>query len=284
LAWALGLTSLVLVAEVVGAIVSGSLALLADAGHMMADAAGLAFALVATTLANRPPTPTRTFGLKRLEVLAALTNGLVVVAIAVSVAVEGARRLANPGEVKAGPVMVIAAIGLAANAVSLLILRAGRQASINVRGAYLEVVGDSLGSVAVIVSGAVIAWTGWLRADAVASLVIACLIVPRAVSLLRDVVRVLLESAPQDMDLAQVRAHLQALPGVISVHDLHAWTITSGLSALTAHVVVHPEAFTPQAYHTLLDQMAGCLAGDFDLEHSTFQIEPAGHAETGLHP
>jgi cobalt-zinc-cadmium efflux system protein len=272
------------VAEVVGAIVSGSLALLADAGHMTADAAGLAFALVATSLANRPPTATRTFGLKRLEVLAALTNGLVVVAIAVSVAVEGVRRLVHPGEVKAGPVMVIAAIGLAANAISLLILRAGRKESINVRGAYLEVVGDSLGSVAVIASGAVIAWTGWLRADAVASLVIACLIVPRAFALLRDVVRVLMEATPQDMDLAEVRAHLEALPGVISVHDLHAWTITSGLAALTAHVVVRPEAFTPQAYHELLDQMAGCLAGDFDLEHSTFQIEPADHTETGLHP
>ncbi|MDR0366059.1 MAG: cation diffusion facilitator family transporter, partial [Bifidobacteriaceae bacterium] len=214
---------------------------------------------------------------RRIEVLAALSNGLIVVAIAVSVAVEGLRRLAEPTTIEAVPVMVLAAIGLVANVVALLVLRGAAKESINVRGAYLEVVGDSLGSVAVIASGVAIATTGWWRADAVASLVIAGLILPRAYLLLRDVLRVLMEATPEDMDLDQVRRHLEELPGVRSVHDLHAWTITSGLKSLTAHVVVDPDRFTPEAYHVLLDQLCGCLKGHFDLEHSTFQIEPAGH-------
>jgi cobalt-zinc-cadmium efflux system protein len=285
LAWALALAGTVLAVEVVGAVVTGSLALMADAGHMAADSIGLVFALVAASLARRPPNARRTYGLKRIEVLAAMSNGLIVVAIAVGVAVEGVQRLARPAQVEPGPVVVLASVGLVANVVALLILRGGAKESINVRGAYLEVVGDSLGSVAVIASGAVIAWTGWLRADAVASLVIAALILPRAYALLSDVVAVLMEATPKDMDLGEVRQHLERLPGVVSVHDLHAWTITSGLAALTAHVVVEPDRFNPDAYHELLDQMSECLSGHFDLTHSTFQVEPAEHAEApGLHP
>ncbi|MDR1186597.1 MAG: cation diffusion facilitator family transporter [Bifidobacteriaceae bacterium] len=285
LAWALGMAGSVLAVEVVGAIWTGSLALLADAGHMAADSIGLVFALIAAALANRPPTPKRTYGLKRVEVLAALSNALIVVAIAVGVAVGAVGRLAKPATIEAAPVMILAAVGLVANVISLLILRSGAKGSINVRGAYLEVMGDSLGSVAVIVSGAVIAWTGWMRADAIASLAIALLILPRAYSLLSDVVRVLLEATPKDMDLDELRRHLEELKGVVSVHDLHAWTITSGLQSLTAHVVVAPERFNPQAYHELLDEMGRCLAGHFDLTHSTFQIEPAEHTEPdGLHP
>lgn len=282
---ALTLAATVLAAELVGALWTGSLALLADAGHMAADSMGLVFALVAASLAQRPSTAKRTYGLKRIEVLAALTNGLMVVAIAVGIAVEGARRLARPSPVEPGPVLILAAVGLVANVVALLILRSGAKASINVRGAYLEVMGDSLGSVAVICSAAAIAWTGWLRADAVASLVIAVLILPRAYALLSDVVRVLMEATPKDMDLRSVREHLEGLPGVVSVHDLHAWTITSGLVSLTAHVVVRPDRFNPAAYHELLDRMGECLSGHFDLTHSTFQIEPAEHTESpDLHP
>jgi cobalt-zinc-cadmium efflux system protein len=252
---------------------------------MAADSIGLVFALVAASLAERPSTAKRTYGLKRIEVLAALSNGLIVVAIAVGVAVEGIQRLTRPNPVEATPVLVLAAVGLVANVIALLILRSGARESINVRGAYLEVVGDSLGSVAVIASAAVIIWTGWLRADAVASLVIAALILPRAYALLSDVVRVLMEATPKGMDLDQVRGHLEQLPGVVSVHDLHAWTITSGLVSLTAHVVVRPDRFNPEAYHELLDQMASCLSGHFDLTHSTFQIEPADHTDSsGLHP
>jgi cobalt-zinc-cadmium efflux system protein len=246
---------------------------------MAADSIGLVFALTATALAARPANSKRTYGLKRVEVLAALSNGLVVVAIAVSVAIEGVQRLAEPSEVTPGPVMIVAGAGLVANVIALLVLRSGAKQSINLRGAYLEVMGDSLGSVAVIMSAAVIAWTGWVQADAIASLVIAGLILPRAYSLLRDVVRILLEATPKDMDLDQVRHHLEELPGVVSVHDLHAWTITSGLAALTAHVVVTPERFNPEAYHELLDHMGECLSGHFDLKHSTFQIEPAGHTD-----
>jgi cobalt-zinc-cadmium efflux system protein len=281
----LALAATVLAVEIVGAALTGSLALLADAGHMAADSIGLVFALVAASLAQRPSTAKRTYGLKRIEVLAALTNGLIVVAIAAGVAVEGVRRLARPGDVEPGPVLALAAVGLVANVVALLILRGGARESLNVRGAYLEVVGDSLGSVAVIASAAVIAWTGWMRADAVASLAIAALILPRAYALLSDVVRVLMEATPKDMDLDQVREHLERLPGVVSVHDLHAWTITSGLASLTAHVVVRPDRFNPEAYHQLLDQMADCLEGHFDLTHSTFQLEPAEHTESPeLHP
>ncbi|MDR2566151.1 MAG: cation diffusion facilitator family transporter [Bifidobacteriaceae bacterium] len=284
LAWALGMAGTVLVVEVAGAVWTGSLALLADAGHMAADSIGLVFALVASALAGTEPTPKRTYGLKRVEVLAALSNALIVVAIAVGVGVGAVGRLFRPAEVEAGPVLILAAIGLVANVVSLLILRAGAKESINVRGAYLEVMGDSLGSVAVIASAAVIAWTGWMRADAVASLVIALAILPRAYALARDVLRVLMEATPEDVDLEELRQHLEELPGVLSVHDLHAWTITSGLKSLTAHVVVKPERFNPKAYHELLDEMSDCLAGHFDLTHSTFQIEPAEHSEpAGMH-
>jgi cobalt-zinc-cadmium efflux system protein len=270
---------------VVGAALTGSLALLADAGHMAADSIGLVSALVAASLARRPANAQRTYGLKRAEVLAALSNGLIVVGIAAGVGVGGVQRLAHPAPVEPLPVIGLATVGLAANVVALLILRSGAKESINVRGAYLEVVGDSLGSVAVIASGAAIAWTGWLRADAVASLVIAALILPRAYSLLRDVVHVLLEATPKDMDLGEVRRHIEGLPGVVSVHDLHAWTITSGLVSLTAHVVVSPERFNPTSYHELLDEMGRCLAGHFDLTHSTFQVEPAEHTEApGMHP
>lgn len=284
MAWALGLAASVLTVEIVGAIWTGSLALAADAGHMAADSMGLVFALVAARLADSSPTPKRTYGLKRVEVLAALSNALIVVAIAVGVAVEAVGRLFRPAEIQAVPVIVLAAIGLVANVIALLILRGGARDSINVRGAYLEVMGDSLGSLAVIVAAVVIAWTGWMRADAVASIVIALLILPRAYSLLKEVLRVLLEATPKDMDLSELREHLEELPGVVSVHDLHAWTITSGLKSLTAHVVVEPERFNPQAYHELLDEMSHCLSGHFDLTHSTFQIEPADHSEDDLHP
>jgi cobalt-zinc-cadmium efflux system protein len=284
LAWALAITSTVLVAEVIGAAMSGSLALMADAGHMLADAGGLVFALVASGLANRPPTDAQTFGLKRLEVLAALANALIVAVIAVTVAIEGIQRLAHPAPVEAGPVLIVASIGLAANVVSLLVLRSARGASLNLRGAYLEVLGDGLGSVATIAAATVIALTGFMRADAVASLAIAALILPRAFSLLKDVVAVLMESTPKGIDLGQVRTSLEGLPTVESVHDLHAWTIASGLTALTAHVVVEPQAFTPDAYHQLLDKMGEVLTGEYDLEHSTFQIEPAEHREGDLHP
>jgi cobalt-zinc-cadmium efflux system protein len=189
------------------------------------------------------------------------------------VASEAVRRFAEPPEVAGTPVALVAAIALIANAVSLRLLRTGRKASINVGAAYLEVLGDFLGSAAVLIAGAVIAMTGWLQADAVASIVIAILIVPRTLSLLRDSVDVLLEATPKGVDMAQVQRHILDAPGVTAVHDLHAWTITSGMNVVSAHVVLGPQG-TPG---DVLDYLGGCLSDDFDINHSTFQLETPEH-------
>ncbi len=281
---ALAITLLVLVAEIVGAAVSGSLALLGDAGHMSSDAIGLAVALVASVVAARPATDRHTFGFQRMEVLAALVNGLILVVVAVVVALEAVRRLLEPGaHVDPVPMLVIAAVGLAANVIAFLVLRGGDRRSLNMRGAMLEVFGDMLGSIAAIVAAVVILATGFVSADAVASLVIAALIAPRAFLLLRDVVRVLTESAPRDRDVAQIRDHLCGASGVVAVHDVHIWNITSGAPVFTAHVVVEPGVFERGETHAMLDALGGCLAEHFDVEHSTFQLEPAGHVEHEEH-
>ncbi|MFT7710034.1 cation diffusion facilitator family transporter [Clavibacter tessellarius] len=277
---ALLITAAVLVVEVVGALVSGSLALLADAGHMTSDLLGLGIALVATLVAARPATDRHTFGFQRGEVLGALVNGLMLSVVAVYVAVQGVQRLLAPEGPEIDPrVMLIAAgLGLIANVAALLVLRGGAERSINLRGAYLEVLGDAFGSVATIVAGLVIALTGFGRADAIASLVIAALIVPRAVVLLRDVVRVLTESTPVGTEPERIREHLLETPGVTAVHDVHVWAITSGSPVFTAHVVVEPDVFREGRTGALLDRLAGCLDDHFDVEHSTFQLEPAEHA------
>ncbi|AYF98704.1 cation diffusion facilitator family transporter [Protaetiibacter intestinalis] len=284
LAIALAITLTVLVVELVGAAVSGSLALLGDAGHMSSDAIGLAVALAASLVAARPATDRHTFGFQRMEVLAALVNGLILVVVAAVVAVEAIGRLTTrAAHVDAGPMLVIAAVGLAANVVAFLVLRGGDRHALNLRGALLEVFGDMLGSIAAIVAAVVILATGFVPADAIASLVIAALIVPRAVLLLRDVVRVLTESAPRDRDVAQIRDHIREAPGVVAVHDVHIWNITSGAPVFTAHVVVEPEVFSRGETHALLDALGGCLAQHFDVAHSTFQLEPAGHTEHEEH-
>jgi cobalt-zinc-cadmium efflux system protein len=274
---AIAITASVLVVEVVGALVSGSLALLADAGHMTSDLLGLGIALVATVVASRPATDRHTFGFQRGEVLGALVNGLIV---AVYVAVQGVQRLLAPEgpEVDGGVMLLAAGIGLVANVAALLVLRGGAGRSIGLRGAYLEVLGDAFGSVATIVAGVVIALTGFGRADAIASLVIAALIVPRAAVLLRDVVRVLNESTPVGTEPERIRAHLLETPGVTAVHDVHVWAITSGSPVFTAHVVVEQEVFREGRTGELLDRLAGCLDDHFDVEHSTFQLEPEEHA------
>ena len=272
------LTLAVLAAEVVGAALSGSLALLADAGHMATDAAGLALALAAVSLAQRPARGRRTFGWQRVEILAAVANGLLLLAVAAYVLVEAIRRIGQPPEIGSGLMLVVASIGLVVNVGSLLILRRGRDASLNVRGAYLEVAADALGSVAVIVAAVVIATTGWTPADIVASAVIGFLVVPRAWHLLREAFDVLLEAAPRGVDLADVRAHMLGVDGVLDVHDLHAWTITSGLPVLSAHVVVTDEALAAGHGGRVLDALCSCLGEHFDLEHCTFQLEAAAHA------
>ena len=269
----------VFVLEIVGALLSGSLALLADAGHLVSDLVGLIVALVAATVAARPATARQTFGFQRVEVFGALVNSLILIGVAVSVAIGAAFRLGGHPEVQGGWMLVVAVIGLVGNVAGLLVLRGGAKASINMRGAYLEVLGDTLGSLATIAAAVVILTTGIGWADAIASLVIAVLIVPRALSLLREVVRVLSESAPVSTDVAEIRKHILGTEGVVAVHDVHVWAITSGAPVFSAHVVVSPTVFARGRAGALLDELGGCLSEHFDVAHSTFQLEPAEHAE-----
>ena len=272
------ITGSVFVVQVIGGLVSGSLALLADAGHMLTDTTGLIIALIAATLAARPATPARTFGLQRVEVLAAMINGLLLTGIAVWVLVRAIERWNQPVEIASGTMLVVAVIGAAANAAGLLILRGGKDESLNLRGAYLEVLGDLLGSVMVIAAAIVITFTGYTRADSIASLLIFVMIVPRAISLLRDVVDVLLEATPRGIDLDQIRQHILEVDGVLDVHDLHAWTITSGVPVLSAHVVVETAALANGRAGEVLDRLGECLDEHFDVDHCTFQLEPEGHS------
>jgi cobalt-zinc-cadmium efflux system protein len=278
LAVVLGLTLAVLVAEVVGAVVSGSLALLADAGHMATDAAGIALALAAVTLAQRPARGRRTYGLQRLEILAAVANGMLLLGVAGYVVVHAVARIGHTPDVESGPMLLIAGVGLVVNVVGLAVLHQGRGESLNVRGAYLEVVADALGSVAVIVAALVIAATGWTQADTVASLLIGFLVLPRAWRLLWEALDVLLEAAPRGVDLGHVREHILGVDGVVGVHDLHAWTITSGAPVLSAHVVVSDEALEAGHGGRVLDALCECLGEHFDMAHCTFQLEAASHA------
>jgi cobalt-zinc-cadmium efflux system protein len=285
LAMVLGLTALVLLVEAVVAAMTGSLALLADAGHMLGDSFGIVMALAAITVAQRGGAEgsRRTFGYQRTEILVAGLNGLILLGLSVWVAVSAVRRFGDAPELDGGLILVAGAVGLVVNVIGLLLLRGGSSENLNVRGAYLEVLGDALGSVAVLVSATVILVSDWYAADAIASLVIAAMIVPRAVSLLREVVEVLLESTPGDVDLADLRAHIVGTDGVRDVHDLHVWTITSGMPIMSAHVVVDDDVIGMAEAHAVLDRLRGCLAEHFDVEHSTFQIEPAGHRESEHH-
>lgn len=277
---ALVLSASVLAAEVVGAWWTGSLALLVDAGHAVTDVAGLGLALGAARAVLRPATDRRTWGLRRAEVLSATAQAAVLLAVGVYAVVEGVRRLVHPHLVDAGGLALLGAVGLVANVAALLVLRRGRRSTLNLRAAFLEVANDALGSMAVLVSALVIATTGWTRADAVAALIIAGLIVPRAVLVLREAVDVLLESAPPGLDLDTVRSHLLALPHVTGVHDLHATRIATGLPVLSAHVVVDDTCLEEGRTAELLDELQACVAGHFSVavEHSTFQIEPAAHS------
>lgn len=285
LAWVLAISSTILVVEVVGAFLSGSLALLADAGHMLTDVAGLSMALVAATLALRPATPERTWGYRRAEVLAAAAQAALLLAIGVFVIVEGVRRLLDPPDVQSGVMTVFAVVALLGNAVSIMLLSRIQGGNLNTRAAFLEVVNDALGALAVLVAALLIAWLGWLRADAVTSIAIGLLIVPRTLRLLRETVDVLLEATPRDVDLTEVREHILGASHVLGVHDLHASRVSSDLPIVTAHVVVEDGCFHDGHIPPLLDELQTCLSDHFDVAHSTFQFEPAGHGdhESGRH-
>jgi cobalt-zinc-cadmium efflux system protein len=276
---ALSITITVMVVEIVGGIMADSLALIADATHMATDALGLGMALLAIQFANRPATENRTFGYARAEILAALANCLLLLGVGGYVLFEAVQRFITPAETEGGLTIVFGVIGLVANMISLSLLMRGQQDSLNVRGAFLEVMADALGSLAVIVAAVLILTTGWQAADPIASLVIGLMIVPRTVKLLRETLNVLLESAPKGVDMAEVRSHILDLPGVEDVHDLHAWTITSGMPVLSAHVVVSTETLNGIGHEKMLHELQGCLGDHFDVEHCTFQLEPVGHAE-----
>lgn len=271
------ITAIVFVVEVVGGLVSGSLALLADAAHMLSDSFGLLIALCAAGLAARPATKHRTFGLQRAEVLAALANAVLLVVIATSVLIGAIQRWQNPPAVDSDLMLWVAVVGIIANSAGLAILHGGRTESLNLRGAYLEVLGDLLGSVAVVVAAIIIRLTGFARADAIAAVAIFCLILPRAWALLREVVDVLLEATPTVIDLDEVRTHLREVAGVVDVHDLHAWTITSGAPVLSAHVVVDAACISDGRSGEVLDQLSHCVSQHFDIGHSTIQLEPEAH-------
>lgn len=279
LRWVLVVTGVVLAVELVGAWLTGSLALLADAAHMATDATAVLIALSASYVATRPPGPRTTFGLHRAEILAAMANALILLVVCGYLAYAGVVRLVQPTEVQGSGMVAFAAVGLLANGASLVIMSRADTSSLNIRGAFLEVLSDTLGSVLAIVAGLVIWRTGWDRADAIASLLIAALIVPRAFTLLRDTGAVLLESTPPGLDLAEVHHHLRHVPGVVEVHDLHAWTITSGMPSLSAHVTVTDAALAENGVGAVLDTLSICVADHFDVRHVTFQVEPLSHRE-----
>lgn len=285
LAWAFGITAAILVAEIFGAIWTNSLALLVDAAHMLTDTLGLLLALTAANLVMRKPTTKRTWGFRRAEVLSATLQSALLLAVGIYAGIDAVRRLFAPAEVQPAGLLIFGLVGLAGNAVSMWIISAGRNNNLNMRAAFLEVVNDALGSVAVIVAALVINFTGWMRADSIAALVISALIVPRALRLLGETTHILLESTPRGLDLLAVREHLEQQPGVIAVHDLHASQIASNLPVLTAHVVVEDSMFSAGVTGQLLHDLQKCVADHFavSIEHSTFQIEPDSHRNTEHH-
>jgi cobalt-zinc-cadmium efflux system protein len=274
LAVAFVLAACFLVVETAAAFRTGSLALLSDAGHMLTDTAGLGMALAAITAASRASTGgRRTFGLYRLEVLAALANALLLLAVAGYVAWEAVRRFGEPVDVPAGPMLLVATLGLAVNLAGFLLLREGAQESLNVRGAYFEVMADAVGSAGVIVAATLIALTGWSWVDPAFAIGLGVFILPRTWRLAGQALRVLVQAAPPHVDLPGLQEDLAALPGVVDVHDLHVWTLTSDMEVATAHLQVQPGTDP----HAVLDQARVMLHERHRLDHATLQVEPSDH-------
>lgn len=286
LAAALVLIALFMAGEVVAAVLSGSLALLADAGHMLTDVAALAGSIWAARLAARPAGGRWTYGLKRAEILSAAGNGIALVAVAAAVGVEAVRRLVSPSAVTGSVVLGVALGGALVNVAATWILAHADRSSLNVQGAFAHILTDLYAFAGTAAAGLVIILTGWSRADAVASLLVAALMFEAAWGLLREAGLILLQAAPTTVSLETVRAHIAEVDHVIDVHDLHAWTLTSNLPTLSAHVVVEDHCFASGHAPQILDTLQACLGDHFDVEHSTFQLEPASHAdhEHGRHP
>lgn len=275
----LAITSVVLVVELVGAWFAGSLALLADASHMATDVAAIMLALAASYVAARPPGLRSTFGWHRAEILAALLNAAVLLGVCAYLVWAGIGRLVDPQPVAGVPMVVFGGVAALASGVSLLVLQRSTTGSLNLRGAATEVLADLVGSVLAVLAGVVIWVTGFDRADPIASLLIALLILPRSLWLLRDSAVVLLEIAPKDLDLDALERRLCAVPGVVDVHDVHAWTITSGIPSFSAHVRVTDQALAEEGVGRILDRLSVCAAAEFGIDHATFQVEPLHHQE-----
>jgi len=276
---ALALTSAFLLLEVVAGFTTGSLALLADAGHMLTDVGGLGLALFATWMTERPATPLRTYGYYRVEILAALANAVVLLLVSGVVLLEAYERFRQPPTVASLPMLAVAVVGLLVNAGSIMLLRSGSSESLNLKGAYFEVLSDAISSVGVIIAAGVMWWTGWYYADPLVSAGIALFIVPRTWRLIGDAVSVLLEGTPADVSLAELRRALTNLDGVRDVHDLHVWTLTSGVDASSVHVVADPQSSVGE----LLERARQCAKYEFKIAHVTIQIEPPGWHCDGPH-
>ncbi len=276
----------VLVVQAIGAVLSGSLALLADTVHVFADVFGVFMALVAITIASRPTKQRRTFGLYRLEILATVANGLLLLGLSAFILIQAYERWFNPEPIDA-PIMLAAGVfGLVANSVGVWLLRSGSKDSLAVRGAYLEVMSDALGSIGVVLAAVILITTGWEQVDSLVSLAIALFMIPRTLLLLRDAFSILMESAPTGVNLDEIRQHMSDVPGVVAIHDLHVWTITSGMPSLSAHVTVEPDPFVDGSGARILVELNECLHDCFEIGHTTFQLESVEHSlsEGEQHP
>lgn len=278
LRWALALTGSFLVAEVVGGVVTGSLALISDAAHMLTDAAALAIALAAIRIGRRPADIRRTFGYQRLEILAAAFNAVLLFFVAIYILYEAYRRLGSPAEIQSLGMLIVASIGLAVNLISMRMLRQGKDDSLNVKGAYLEVWSDLLGSIGVVLGALAIGLTGWRWIDSVIAVAIGLWVLPRTWTLLKDSINILLEGVPRGIDLAEISTAIGSVSGVHAVHELHVWGIASGSTSLSVHVVVGD---SPEADGSVVPAIRAMLVERFGIQHSTIQSErePCADAE-----
>jgi cobalt-zinc-cadmium efflux system protein len=282
---ALVLNAAFMVVEVTVALVAHSLALLADAGHNLTDVGALVASLVAAQLVQRPATERHSYGLFRAEILAAAANGVTLLVVAGWVVLEAVRRLVHPLDVRGGDLIVVAAIGIAVNAAAMYAVSRANRQSLNVEGAFQHLLTDVYASIGAVIAGIVVVFTDFRRADPIASLVVAALVLRSALLLLRPAASILVEATPDEVEVAEIRAHILDERGVLDLHDLHVWQLTSGLPVLSAHVVVSDACMDGGEVPALLDRLQACLAGHFDVDHSTFQIERVGHAdhESGMH-
>ena len=268
-----------LIAEVIGGIITNSLALLADAAHMLTDVVGLLLAFIAIKIGEKKADSSRTFGYYRTEILAAVINAVVLLGISIYVLFEAYQRFQNPPEVQSKSMLIVAGIGLLVNVIGMMILRKGSEGSLNMKGAYFEVLSDMLTSVGVMIAGIIMLTTGWYYADPLISAAIGLLIFPRTLRLLKEAINVLLEGTPNDVDIHQLRKSLEETPGVKNVHDLHVWSLTSSVNAMSAHIVKDTGTSQSQLLKTLTDT----TVENFKINHTTFQIEEEGYEENEVH-